>query len=431
MKKMTYTMLSILFIFTGCGAVGTEKIEKMMLFYPSAISEPIVNITPIFTPPTTLESSPLPTRTFEAALFKAMPADRNYMISPLSLRMALAMAANGAEGLSRQELLAALDIDDLNAFNQWAANFIAYFNANEEMELNIANSVWLNEDLFDCICLDFSNTYRQIISRYFNGAARTINAQNGVDIINAWVSEQTRDRINDIIREDIFDEESEILALLINAVYFKGGWLMPFNSDLTRDGIFTNRTGYESVIPFMYQTAWFAYYENDYFKMLAKPYEDLSIRMYFVLPKTTEILSFNMFEKAIPNMTRENVALRLPRFQTESFHDNLVEILKNMGVNRAFEERHYDFVGYNNMIYSPNLPIWVWIADVYQKTFIEVDELGTEAAAVTVVEMAAATMIPPPPIPFYCDRPFIYFIRSDTTGDVLFMGEFAFVESVD
>lgn len=367
---------------------------------------------------------------FETALFNAMPTDENYMVSPFSLRMALAMAANGASGVTQAEILAALDIDDLGMFNLAAAEFIANANENEGVEFNIANSIWFNEDFLGDYEIGFSEDYKRIITSYFAGAAERVSAENGADIINNWISEQTMGRINDIIDEDLFSDIYD-MAVLVNAIYFNGLWANPFDLALTRDDIFTDRNGVESSIPFMMQTRYFSLYENNYFRMLAKPYEDDNIRMYLVLPKVEERLPFSMFEDAIGSMTMHDVRLRLPRFEKEFLHDNLVEILQEMGIRKAFEEGHFDFWDMIYPTYASGYPIAVWIDDVVQKTFIEVDEEGTEAAAVTVVYMVAEVLSyrpSPPPIPFYCDRPFIYFIRNDATGDILFMGEFAFAE---
>jgi len=370
---------------------------------------------------------------FVSELFNAMPTDENYMISPFSLRMALAMAANGASGESQKEILVLLGINDLDAFNQATVAFIANSNENEEVEFNIANSIWFNEDLFGCDILDFSENYRHIMTNYFAGAAQRINTEDGADIINEWIAEQTQNRITNVIDEYIFtDEDSDILAVLVNTIYFNGNWASPFNPNFTMDDIFTDRNGIESTIPFMMKPGRWDFYRNDYFQMMAKSYADDNIRMYLVLPNVDERLPFNIFVEAISEMRHEDIMLRLPRFTIESMHENLVEILKDMGIQRAFEQGHFDFVGYSNMIYPPYVfgeLLFVWIDDILQKTFIEVDEVGTEAAAVTVVHMMPQpTSIPPPPIPFYCDRPFIFFIRNDTTGDILFMGEFAFAE---
>ena len=366
---------------------------------------------------------------FESALLNAMPTDENFMISPFSLRMALAMVANGASGESRAEILEVLGIYDLDAFNRSSAAFIASANANDQVEFNIANSIWLNEDRFPGSGVDFSEEYKRIISDYFAGVAERVGSEDGVDRINAWISEQTMDRINNVLPDDTFDKDKRILAVLVNTIYFNANWQSAFMKDNTRNDIFTDRNGVESTLEFMEARRWFSFYENEHFQMLAKPYMDNDIRMYFVLPGVGERLPFSMFEDAIGNMAMQNVRFRLPRFSTETLHENLVGTLQEMGIIRAFEEGHFDFQG---MVYPTIVrgeDIFLWIDDIIQKTFIEVDEDGTEAAAATVVTVGAeVTSVPPPPIPFYCDRPFIYFIRNDVTGDILFMGEFAFAQ---
>jgi len=357
---------------------------------------------------------------FETALFHAMPTDQNYMVSPFSLRMALAMAANGADDETQAQILAALDIDNLDEFNRVAAEFIAMSNANELVEFNIANSIWLNEDLLYGV--NFADDFKDIIIGYFAGIAEGACAQYGGDIVNAWISEQTNDRINDVVSRDVFNPINITLALLVNTIYFNGDWVSPFNSALTTDCTFTDRNGVQSNIPIMEQTGRFSFYQNSYFKMLAKPSIDENIRMYFVLPLVEERLHFSMFEDAIDGMSVTDVRFRLPRFTTESRHENLVEVMQSMGVDYAFNS----YADFTNMFAPQPLDLPVYISDILQKTFISVDEDGAEAAAATVLEMVPLMGIPS--IPFYCNVPFIYFIRNDITGDILFMGEFAFAE---
>ena len=376
--------------------------------------------------------------TFEAMLFNAMPTNQNFMVSPFSLRMALAMAANGATGTTQAEILTVLGIEDLDEFNQRAAATIASARNNMDAQLNIANSIWFNDDLFGDVEIGFSESYKNLVANYFAGEAQSVGANVAAALINNWVYEQTRGRIQDIVQEGIFEIEDSFegtAAVLVNAIYFQGDWRSKFNPNSTRYDIFTCRIGVEHSIPIMQQTAFFDFYTNDYFKMMAMPYVDSDIRMYLVLPHVDEWLDFGMFVEAVDRMEPTNIRLRLPKFMTESTHDNLVEILQNMGMIEAFERWHTDFVGYNSMIYPTHVlgyPVHAWIGEVVQKTFIEVDEAGTEAAAATAVIMQAISTSredpSPIPIPFYCTRPFIYFIRNSATGDILFMGEFAFAQ---
>lgn len=433
MKKTFAIVMTVLFAAGLSGCRGNE------VNAPFVESVPVTVYSTANTPPpvllTTEPAAQLPEPTFESmsnnnfdlenALFEAMPHDENYMVSPVSLRMALMMAANGAGGTTRDEILSALGIEDLDKLNQIVAEFILFSNANELVEFNIANSIWLNEDLFICDDIDFTEFFANIITGYFDGVAYRVGADNGADIVNAWIAEQTRDRITNVVSDGTFDPVNEVLALLVNAIYFKGDWARQFDKAATRDDVFTDRNSDESMLPFMEKTLWFDFVETEYFRMLAKPYMDNNIRMYFILPNTDERPAFSLFLEAIESMQRKNINLRLPRFTTEFQHDNLVEILRGMGIEAAF----IPFVA-NFLDMFTDLPpgFTAFIGNIIQKTFIEVDEEGTEAAAVTVIEMAATDSVcyEPPPLPFHLNSPFIYFIRNDATGDILFIGEFAF-----
>ena len=158
---------------------------------------------------------------------------------------------------------------------------------------------------------------------------------------------------------------------------------------------------------------------------MSKPYKDKDIKMYFILPKTDNQLTINAFEIAGENMKHEYVWFSLPKFKTEFLHDNLIDILTGMGIKTAFDFNNADFL---NMFSKKPLEN-IFINSILQKTFIEVDEKGTEAAAATAIGMGGSGYEPmPKPIEFICDRPFTYIIRNDATGDILFMGEYAFVE---
>ncbi|MCL2189424.1 MAG: hypothetical protein FWC16_10950 [Defluviitaleaceae bacterium] len=379
--------------------------------------------------PTSIIRTPAPkfnlNGTFETNLLHAMPTDVNYMISPFSLRMALAMAANGAEGETLAQILTVLDIACLTQFNADIRAFIESAITNELVEINVANSIWLNHDFFDCHTIDFDLPFYETISHYFHGTAQRVNNSNGADKINAWVQAQTHGRIRDIIDETAVEEN---LAFLVNAIHFLGDWAHAFNLENTQPRIFTDRLGEEIYTDMMEKTRHFSFYANEYFQMMAKPYTDPHIRMYLVLPTGDELPLFSDLQAAIPRMSYELIRLRLPRFTTRSLFTNLVEILQAMGITCAF---HYTTAEFIPMFTDLPTDYYAYINNILQKTFIEVNEEGTEAAAVTAVVMVAAPVsacVSPLPRPFFCDRPFLYFIRNDVTGDILFMGEFAFVE---
>jgi serpin B len=361
---------------------------------------------------------------FTDGILKSMPKDKNYMVSPFSLKMAFAMAANGADGETRRQILDALNISDLEKFNADAKAFISSANQNETVEYNIANSIWFNTDYYSDPELKFSKTYKDIISGFYSGVANEINNASGKKTVNDWIAAQTNDKIKDVIDDETVEKT---LSFLVNTIYFKGEWREPFNERATREGIFTDRDGTPKSTEFMNITGYFSYYENNDFQILAKPYKDNRTRMYFILPRTDKSITKADFDYISANMQSEYVHFTLPKFKTEYTYGSkdLIDTLKNMGITTAFDSKHADFLN----MYSKLTPENIYIGSVIQETFISVDESGTEAAAATVVGSAGGSSAPPPkPIEFKCDKPFAYFIVNDSADELLFAGEYASAE---
>lgn len=336
-----------------------------------------------------------------------MPKDENYMFSPLSIKIALAMAANGADGNTRDEILKALQINDLDEFNRFSKELIYEYASNEKVNLSIANSLWLNTDTLPGT--DFSSEFKEAAGEYYDAEIGTVNNENAVDKINNWVKEKTNEKITSLISEPDF------LAYLVNAIYFKGEWAKQFNEGATEKSEFTDRNGNKSETDFMNQTGYFDYYGDDTLQMVKLPYSDGKTSMYIAL--TTEQSGLDKYTE---NMTSKRVALSIPKFKTE-FKTELIDHLKNLGITTAFDKDHADLKKMFTEI-SEN----AFISDVVHKTFINVDENGTEAAAVTGVGVGLTSIPTDEPIEFIANRPFTYFIRDDINGEILFMGEYAF-----
>ncbi len=344
-----------------------------------------------------------------------MPQDENYMFSPLSIKMAFAMAANGAAGETQQEILNALDIDNLDVFNTQAAQLMETYNAEDELKLQVANSIWRNTDKMQG--LSFASDYQKKVEQFYWGTAADVTNANAVDMVNGWVKEHTNGKIDSII------QDSDFWAMLVNAVYFKGTWANQFSKGATRPDTFVSRDEKETEIDFMHRTAYMDYYADDNMQMVRLPYLGANISMYVAL---TDQPGSNL-EQAAENMSRSYVALSLPKFRTE-YSTSLNEMMKTMGVQKAF----IDPASANSAAdFSPMIgEQLLFIDSVLHKTYIDVDEKGTEAAAVTGI-MAGATSahIPDPePIEFKADHPFTYFIRDDASGEILFLGQYAFAK---
>lgn len=197
--------------------------------------------------------------------------------------------------------------------------------------------------------------------------------------------------------------------------------MYPFQKEDTRDAVFTDRNGKETETAFMNQTHYYAYYEDEEFQILAKQYEDSTTKMYFVLPKNEGTLTQAAFDEAVANMKSTYISFSVPKFTTESTHDTLVDMLKELGVQLAFDNGNADL---SDMFLPEAIVYPPYIGQMIQKTFIAVDEMGTEAGAAAAIGIYEYAV----PIEFNCDRPFTYIISDYSTGTILFMGEYAFVE---
>jgi serpin B len=348
---------------------------------------------------------------FYLALNRLMPVDENYMFSPLSIKMALAMAANGANGATLEEILNTLNINDLVTFNELALNLIKAYSENESVKLNIANSIWLNKD-FHYEDVSFADSYKSIIEEYYDGYSQVVDADNAVDAINSWVNEKTNGKIPELI------DNSEFLAFLANAIYFKGDWASQFDEMATKEDTFIDRNNIESQMQFMNQTGYFEYFEENGLQMVKLPYKDGKTSMYIALTDDRQI---DLTQK-LTEMASKRVQLSIPKFEVK-FEVELSDMLKAMGIVTAFKEYDADLKGMFTEI-SEN----TFISSVVHKTFISVDEFGTEAAAVTGISVGVTSMPTDEPIVFKADRPFTYIIRDDVNNEILFMGEFAFAE---
>lgn len=361
--------------------------------------------------------------TFADKLNANMPKDENYMISPFSVKMALAMAANGSEGETLKEITDTIDVEDLDEYNEFAKSMIEKYSKTDIIRLDISNSIWINTSK---ALFDFTVPFKNTVKTYFNGEVRQVNNSNAVEEINGWVNDKTNGKIPSII------EDNDFYAALINAVYFKAKWADEFNENLTRKDEFTDIKGNKSQIDFMNKTDYFRYAETENARVVSIPYtrsedkdgefvvyEDLDISMYVLLPKDGEINPVYEIENA--DFKSERVRLSLPKFKIE-FKQALNDALKNMGMSRSFNSLMAQF---GPMTGDDTF----YIDEVLHKTYIDVNERETEAAAVTAILMKGGSAAQPKdPIEFKADRPFSFVIRDNTNGEILFMGEYSLAE---
>lgn len=357
---------------------------------------------------------------FALDLFKATYASEdkiNIFISPLSVSMALNMVLNGAVGETEDEMQEALraadySIEQINEYSQSLRE--ALTTVDPSTQLTIANSIWYRNGF--PVKSDFVNVNKD----YYNAevSALDFSLPNALTTINGWCAKQTNDKIKEIL--DYIPAEARMY--LINAVYFKGIWVSQFEKKNTEQDVFYFADGQTAKVDMMRQTADFNYSSDNNCEYLELPYGNNAFSMILMLPhegKTTDetisTLTNEKWTQIVENMYGKTVDIRLPRFKAECKYQMAEEILPEMGMTIPFSE----FADFSKISDTP-----LYISEVIHKTFIDVNEEGTEAAAVTSVGMFENAMPGEPQIINYVvNKPFLFVIRENSTGVILFMGK--------
>lgn len=349
-----------------------------------------------------------------AAVDAATKANENFTISPLSLSEMLAMASNGANGETRKQINSIIGANDniskeslneaFNGLNEYLAK------VDDKTTFATANSVWIDEGFK--VKPEFLSD-KKLIGETFNQKLSTTKTK---DDINNWCDVKTHSCIKKVLSEPL---PETCRMLLANALYFKGMWKNKFDKAETKEKEFTNSDGSKSKVQMMSQVSEFLAYEGIDMDFAEFPYGNDNYCMDVFLPHEDKKLdecmkNFNQktFEEYLNKAGKGEVLVEMPRMKLE-YMNSLVKPLKAMGMTDAFSEKA-DFSGLSDEKVS--------ISDVIQATFVNVDEEGTEAAAVTVATLDNSVM-PMRTSTFYINRPFAYIIREKTTGTILFMGK--------
>lgn len=358
---------------------------------------------------------------FAADIFSILSEEgKNIMISPLSISIALAMVMNGASGENLEEMKDVMEFDEMT-MEEVNAQFFNLINslvdADKDLVLSIANSIWMDEnfepDVKEAFLSALEDSYlAEPYSLDFADAATP-------DTINDWVSDNTNGKIEKIVEKI----GADTVMYLINAIYFKAAWTLTFDEKNTYEGTFTKSDETTITVDLMTfeESQEFEFYssgyEDDDYSVVRLPYGREKFAFYGIIPNgngTVEDLIDDMKEDGIDkyfeNLEKGEVPVMLPKFKFE-WEESLVEIFKSLGMEKAFVEG-----GFLNLAENGE---GLYISDIKHKTFIEVNEEGTEAAAVTSVEFGNTAM----PDGFYGTKPFVYIIRDDRSGTILFMGK--------
>lgn len=348
----------------------------------------------------------------------------NVFYSPFSVSEALTMVSAGARGETAKQMMETLNLDlepsELHpAFNALDTKLMNLGEkpqkpTSEPFQLTIANSIWGQTGE------NFKPEFVNTLGANYGAGLSTLDFVNGAEParkeINAWVEEKTQERIKDLMPEGSVTADTRLV--LTNAIYFKASWMADFQKEATQQGDFTLRDGSKVKADLMNQVAFFDYAEMDGFKAVALPYDGGDASMLVLLPedlaKFEASLSADTLNDTVAALEKKNVALTLPKFEFTA-PLTLTHTLKAMGMADAFSDSA-DFSGIADAGLS--------ISEVIHKAFVAVDESGTEAAAATGISMRVTSM-PAEPVKFKADKPFIFVIRDNTTGSVLFMGRLA------
>ncbi len=351
----------------------------------------------------------------------------NLFFSPYSISSALAMTYAGAEGKTAEEMAAVfhflMEEDKLhpafNALDQYLEGLAKQEvpdDVGEVFQLNIANAIWGQKEFH------FESNYLDTLAANYGAGLRLLDyvlePEESRLIINAWVSDQTKERIRDLIPQGAIDSDTRLV--LSNAIYFKATWLEPFEESLTEDRVFYGLDKEEFIVPMMSLSSdvSFPYYQGDGFQVVDLPYLSGQTSMLVLVPDQGNFYEFeaglniDLLNQAIGELTYRPMYLSFPKFEFES-EIGLAQTLAEMGMPTAFS----DGADFSGMTGTKDL----FISDVFHKAFVSVDEEGTEAAAATAVVMKM-TSAPENPLSLDVDRPFLFLIRDHQTNSILFLG---------
>ncbi len=374
------------------------------------------------------------TMNFLKTVNEADRSGKSFIYSPLSITYVLGMVNDAATGLTEKELEETLGFHQggIQAVNDYCKKLIDGLpKVDDKVTLNIANAIFLNKDF------TLKPQFEQDMQTYYDAKAEALDfsASNTLDHINGWCKEKT----NGMIPSILDDIDPLMVSYLLNAIYFKADWASKFDPKNTKNETFTTENDNSSTdIPMMHQNVLISYLKTDTYSAIILPYGTGLWNMTVLLPekgKTTDDVIKEVAQSSILNnpgwcetggnyFEGYEVDLKLPRFETSSDTDKLegglVRLMQKMGINRAFDERLAEIP---NMCELP-----VYIDMMRQKAKIKVSEEGSEAAAVTVAGVANYSMgsepIEYPKATFHANRPFVYVIREQTSGVILFVGKF-------
>ena len=342
---------------------------------------------------------------------------QDVFVSPLSVTYALGMLANGAVGDTQKEILEGLEfrsgkVDDINSLCHQL--MIESPKLDKSTQLSMANAVVVNKKI------QLQPTFQNVVKKQYDAlvASKDFSSPATLSFINQWASDHTQGMVPKILERINPDG----VSYLLNALYFKGIWYRQFDKKHTKKEAFTKADGTKSQVQMMHQKEQFLIGENEMYQTVVLPYGNGSYEMIVVLPREGKKLSDvlvamngKQWKDNLKATRFAEVDLKLPRF-TSVYNRELNDVLKLLGMNAMFDPSKANLTKMS--------AVSSFVSMVLQKAKIEVDEEGSKAAAVTVVETLTTAAPPSRPIMVHANRPFMYAIAEHSTGTIFFMGTY-------
>ena len=341
---------------------------------------------------------------------KLAEEEGNLFYSAYSLDVALGMCHQGATGSTKKEIGKTLDLPkDSEAYYQYLVDIAT--GKSDLYTLKTANALWVSNKL------GIEKKFVADCANHFKATADVVDFDtDAVDKVNAWASEHTNDKIKKILSKANVNEATRLV--LTNAIYFKSNWKDKFEKAFTDDRPFLNCGN----VPTMSGEKRVRYHEDDTHQVIELPYEGNELSMVIMLPKENNTSAidqnfeayYNGLANTLNQTYTQQVIVQLPKFKLETSY-NLTEVVKGMGIEQAFT----DGADFSNISEEE-----LKISFILQKAFVQVDESGTEAAAVTAVGLACCTSVRIPELPkqFIANKPFVFCIRHNKSNEILFTG---------
>lgn len=350
-------------------------------------------------------------------------AEKNVFFSPISVHAVLSMIIQGAKGKTYDDIANALHVSNSSVAAEGYKDVLEHLNNIPDVQLSMANKVYVMQNL------SLKPTFQEVNeNKFLTGVEAVDFADTGVAAgkINGWIAEQTKNKINKLIEPGMLSDLTRLV--LVNAIYFKGEWAKKFDSTATTSEKFYLNDNDSIDVKMMNNMETFLYKEDRDLdaKFLKLPYSNQDVSLIVILPNATNGIA-ELEKKLVDydlttityDMYESEVMVKLPKFKIESMID-LKQPLSELGLQLIFDQNSADF---SEMLQSPEQ---LYVSEVVQKAFIEVNEEGTEAAAATgAVVMAESFETPASPVEFFADHPFLILLQTSINGGdsiILFSG---------